>query len=310
METSEQEQNKIEAAATLQSASVILSLLMRKPGIHRKVDVNKISVGDADNTYVTVGKNIIKSSEYTAIVSHEGKMRAGLKQWSLASAHLKDGCYRIPAVCITEVTNFVQKMFTERLGLITAFTDAYENLKMDAESDLKHLFDASEYPPIAQIKASFVAEYSWEMHTTPSTLKEINADIFEQERIKQAARLAEDVEKITLGLRLQMLEVTERVQDILSPGTDGKAKKFSPSAVVKLQKFVKLIKDRNLTGDVELDRLATLVGDIVVGLDPKVLKDNAEVKATALGSLTEAVETLRGLTETMPKRKFIFSGED
>jgi hypothetical protein len=93
---------------------------------------------------------------------------------------------------------------------------------------------------------------------------------------------------------------------ILTPGPDGKYKKFYDSTLTNLKEFMSTFSARNIVEDKELEDLVTKAQGILEGADVTKLRDGEMFKQAVAGKMKEVKETLSTLVTTR-SRKFNFS---
>jgi hypothetical protein len=296
----------IAAAANLKENSIVLDLTFKRPGITAGVDAELIDSGNTNKQFLRMGKYILKSTEYNAVVAKESAVRATIKSYSIPDKSLRSGLYRLPIKLAEKAYEYLVAQLAERETLIEVFMTAYPQLIVDAESDLGDQYDIDDYPLSYKMRAAFDSSFAFKTDDTPASLKKISASIFAHESKKANLKIANEIEDIQKALRIQLLEMVEKVKEAFEPGDDTKKKRFSPKSCEKLKEFCALVKERNLTGDIEIDKIADSVNALLSGVDPKTIKGSPKADKI-LEELQATTAELHTLTEAVPVRKFMLS---
>jgi hypothetical protein len=256
--------------------TVCISITFGCLGNTRKVSTSQVEV-DADKDFIHVSKSLIESKELGAIKSHDGHTMSWLKTIRLPSL-FRTGVYLIPIPAIERVQAFLTNSQSKRTELVQAFLAVYEAQKADAEERLKGLYNPADYPSLARVEATFTFEWAWVSFATPGRLKEISADFFKAEQDKAAKQWTAATEEITLLLRSTASELVDHLVEVLTPGEDGKPKRFHATTVTKLNEFLENFSIRNVTDDKVLASIVDSAQKLLNGVDVKDLRENEAVR--------------------------------
>jgi hypothetical protein len=140
-------------------------------------------------------------------------------------------------------------------------------------------------------------------------MREINANIFQEERDKAAQTFQDAAVEARDFMRQTVAELVAHLRDRLEPDGDGKTKRLHATAVTNLQEFLGTFNVRNVSNDGELatevDKLRNLLGDTTA----EELRDKKDWREAVRDDLSKIETTLTGLVEHRPTRKFKFAVE-
>ena len=128
----------------------------------------------------------------------------------------------------------------------------------------------------------------------------------EERRQRRFRTLLDD---ITLLMRQELLDMVTNLEDRLSPGDEGKPKKFKETTVTNLQSFLDGFDIRNVAGDEELSKLVAKAKDIVGGTSAPSLRSNAEFREKVCAGMASIKDQLAGLV-VEKGRKFRLDDEE
>ena len=118
-------------------------------------------------------------------------------------------------------------------------------------------------------------------------------------RFEEAVRLVEAYFTLEFAqLFLHLFECLNRV-------SDGRQKVFRNSAVDNLRDFFERFRSLNVGTNAELDRLVDQAQQVVSGVRPQSLRDNAELRQNVATKLSGVQSVLDGLLVDRPRRNII-----
>jgi len=293
--------------------AVAYALNIHLMGTTRKVDPRKVDLKDKINgtrpeeDSVSVEMKILKSPEYDSIKSLDRGIKSSLEKLALPSP-FKDGIYLIPIPLIERVNKLVENYKAQREAAIEKFIVKYQEAIDDAKARLNGFFDSKYYPEAFVIRSRFSVDSMFVDFGTPTALDEVSPELFAKEQQAMRQRMQNAAEEIQLALRSSFQELVNHMVEILTPGPDGKYKKFYESSLTNLKEFLGDFSARNITDDTELDALVTKAKDILNGADVSLLRDAPAFKQAVATSLDEVKTTLATLVTTKG-RKFAFEDE-
>jgi hypothetical protein len=271
-----------------------------KFGNSKKIDSERVNT-NADKKRVKASKTLLDSPELKAITTADGAMRAWIN-FHVLPYHIA-GVYILPNGIVTKVHKRLQEYRQERELLVDAFIEAYPQRCKDASEELGDLHNVMDYLSTEEARKEFV--FSWEFLNfgVAGSLKVVDSEIYNEAVSKAESNLKSAAEEITKVRRATLLALVSHLQDILTPGPDGKRKKLYDTTVTKLTDFLSMFKLTDVTGDSELETLANTASNLMQGLSVDALKsDDALRDSIKLGMEKISLE-LSGMVETKVTRK-------
>ncbi len=280
-----------------------LMLAFSRPGVTRRLKKDQFTAADADKALVGASKKIIDSPEYAAVAAYERGVKAYVAHMALPSTLYRDGAYLILNTRVKAVDEFLEKSKPEWEALRDAYVEVYPQRKTETLKRLGLVGDDGDYADPADVKAAFGFEWSYVVMSTPSTLKQISADLWTKEEERLRARLQTAEQDIVAAFREQFSVMVTGMKEMLTgEKADGKKQKFYGLKVENLLKFMESFGDNNICGD---DPLAALIGDarkLLQGVDPDTLRKDETWKANLGASFATIEANLATLTVAKGKR--------
>jgi hypothetical protein len=280
----------------------------RRLGTRRKV--NSADIGtDADKSMLHVSKSILDSPELKAVEKIDGTIRRYLAEQCLPS-NFRSGVYLLPINLVEDVDAKFIEFQAQRDTLVDAFVESYGKRRDEAESRLGSLFKAKDYPESDRIKGTFRLDGQYVTFDTPSSLKNIKAEIFKREREKADAQWTDALEQCRVLLRATMSELVGHIGERLTPKEDGKAKSFHGSMLSKLDKFMTSFADRNIADDEELAELVKEAKVVMTGVDVNALRKEEGLREALRGQMDQLKGKIDSMVIDKPSRAFSSGTEE
>jgi len=263
---------------------------------------------DGDKTAFRIYKEVLEGGTMLPINQHDGAVKRYMADRCLPS-HYKSGMYLIPLTLVNEVTSYLESMREQRRSLVKQFMDSYEEAIERSKVRLAEDFDWKDYATPEAMEAAFSLEYQLVAFDVPKALKGMSNDVYEKEAAKAEQLLKEQAEKIQRALRVQFQEIVEAMQTALTPGPDGKKRKFDPATMERWKKFCQYFKDRNITDDAELAKLVAQSEAIISSTSADYIKASDMVREHVGGGVTRIADKIGQLTMSA-KRSFSFEDDE
>jgi hypothetical protein len=260
----------------------------------------------AEGAFLSAGKKLIdtRDSTFQAVTGIRSRLVHLWKAMSLP--------YPEPGVRLIrqhEVQLFTVQATTLKAELeeaVSRLDEHFAELKEAARERLGSLYSDADYPQ--SLQGLFRAEWDFPSVEPPDYLRELSPELFRQEqsrvaaRFEEAVRLAEDAFINELGSLVSHL--TER----LSGTEDGKPKVFRDSVVENLTEFFQRFRALNIGSSEQLDDLVEQAQQITRGVEPRQLRENADLRQEVATQLAGVQSVLDGLLVDRPRRRIIRSG--
>jgi hypothetical protein len=302
--TAQEQQDAVQKmmdASALINKTVFLKTRFGAIGNARKVSGAEVLKTDADAALLKVSKTLLDSAELDAIKKEDGKMRAWLYNTCLP---FDMGIMLLPIGLIETAEAKMKAYKIERAALVEKFITAYPGLCAEAAQHLGSLFEASEYPTVDEIRKRYTFDWQYTTFSVPGQLKNISSALFEAEQQKAAATMQAATEEITSLMRETLLKLVSHLQARLSPGDEGKPKILRESAVDNLTQFLNTFDLRNVTNDADLASQVAKARALIGGHDANALRNSDVLKTQVLAGLDSIMDSLSGMVEEKPGRKF------
>jgi hypothetical protein len=178
----------------------------------------------------------------------------------------------------------------------------YAELKEAASHRLGSLYNPQDYPET--LRGLFDVAFDFPNVEPPDYLLRLSPQVYEQERVRVAARFDEAVrlaEQMFLEEFARLVaHLTERVSD---EGGDGKV--FRDSAVNNLGEFFARFRELSVRNDEQLDALVEQAQRAVRGLGAQDLRDSATLRREVAGRLSGVQASLDAMLVERPRRRIL-----
>jgi hypothetical protein len=260
-------------------------------GDSRKGNLAGVSM-DADKSDFALSKRIFRSDAYDRCWKVRDKTRDWLAKRALPSP-LKAGTYLIPATLTDDVEAKLQEAKAEFAAAADLFVSEYPAKIEEAKTRLNSQFNSSNYPSQREMRSRFWVEKMW-LDFAPVT------GMDQSEELKQA------LNEVRVTLRAGLLELVQRLSNMLGCRKDGKKKGVRKEAVEAFGEWMSLLPARLVVDDDELKALAVKAKAIMEGKSVDDLRDIETVRSQTREGLEQVGKQLEGLLKDMPSRAFSF----
>jgi len=307
------------AADKLDEAAVIVSVNVKNPRARAKLTDAKVEASDGtepDMDSLSISKDLFKSVLFKKVRTEQRAARSLVACYALSSGdYLAPGNYLVPVTVVEEVFLKLDEQ-TERVQkAIDAFCEAYPQIVADARIRLKGAFDESDFPPVEQVRESFLVEgkpVRARVRVRGSVPTKGISKVFLQKQLRDAENEVQGlVREVRDGLRAGLLTLVRELAEKVKAGPDAESKRFiiGPK-LAAVKQFIEDLKFKNVTEDGELAKLAKQAKDILEGVEQPDLKDNSEIRDRVVQELSGVANTLDGMVTGRAKRKLNLEQEE
>ncbi|MBL8795479.1 MAG: hypothetical protein JNM56_16360 [Planctomycetia bacterium] len=257
----------------------------------------------ADSRLLTAGKKLVD-------VRHEAfrrltslRTRIGQYWRSVTLPYVEPG---IRLIQQSGIDAFVHQMEGFREELTEAEGDlnaVYDQVKADARDRLGRLFNPADYPP--EIRGLFAVDFDFPSVEPPNYLLQLNPEIYAEEQARVARRFEEAVQLAEQAFIGELAKLVSHLTERLTAGPDTEKKVFRDSAIANLTEYFARFRDLNVCSNAQLDQLVEQAQQIVRGIAPQELRDNAGLRQHVATQLTAVQATLDGMLVDQPRRRII-----
>lgn len=263
---------------------------------------------EPDKTLLTLTKKLLDSPKIEAIAKHDRSVQTKIRKVAYKSL-LKSGVHLIALAETPKVEAILKEAYATRKALVKVAKAAYPQIVAETVARLGVQGSGLDYPTPEEFAASYRMSHSYTTFETPSRLKSISAEIYQQEVEKSKQQVQSLVDEIKQGMRAGMLKFVTHLSERLKPTEDGKAKRLHKSALGHLNDFLASFEVRNATDDNELGALVEKARKLMTGVDKDVLKDDSLVRTKVISELDEIAKSLEPMI-TAKTREIVFDDDE
>jgi hypothetical protein len=250
----------------------------------------------ADKQLLKVKKSLFgKSPEYKIIRSADAKLKRAIDKLCVEGA-LKN-IRMVPNGNVARVFNMCVEHSMIRTALVEKFALVYPALYERSKVMLGPLHKADDYPSPENVQASFGFTFQYVTFDVPGDLKNIDGLMYQKQIEQRGAIMKSASLEINRVKCATMQAVLDKFRDELSPGEEGKSKKFHAKTLTKLQKFVDEYDIMDVTNFSELKALKDQCSKLVSGITVENIKNSEEFTASLLKDISGLSDLLKPLVE-------------
>jgi hypothetical protein len=258
----------------------------------------------ADARLMSAGKKIIdvRHEAYRRLTSVRTRI---VNHWrGLTLPYVEPGVRLIRQADIAGFVHVMEDFLEELTAAEMAVNAEYEQMKNDARRRLGRLYNPADYPP--EVRGLFGVEWDFPSVEPPAYLMRLAPDIYRQEQDRVAQRFEEAVRLAEQAFVAEFARLVSHLTERLSNG-DGERRIFRDSVVTNLGDFFERFRQLNVRSNEDLDGLVAQAQQLVGGVTPQDLRDNAGLRQHVAAEMTVVQSRLEGLMVDRPRRQIIRS---
>ena len=151
----------------------------------------------------------------------------------------------------------------------------------------------------------FAIQHDFPSVEPPDYLRQLNPQLYEAECQRVQERFSEAISLAETAFTSELAQLISHLTERLGGQEDGKPKVFRDSAIGNLQEFFRRFSDLNIGSNEELDRLVADAQQIVQGVQPQSLRDNAALRQHVTTEMSRVQSVLDGLLVDRPRRNIL-----
>ncbi len=257
----------------------------------------------AEAKFLSAAKKLLdtRHEAYQAVTAVRGRV---LAYWKALTLPYPEPGLRL--IRQDDLATFDEQLQTFRADLgfaVTALDEHYAELRDTARQRLGELYNARDYPE------SLTGEFAmtWEFPTVepPEYLRRLNPALYEQECQRVQQRFQEAVSLAEQAFLEELAKLVEHLTDRLAGTDDGKPKIFRDSAVENLTEFFTRFQRLNIRSNADLDALVQRTQQIVKGVAPQHLRENAPLRQQISTQMATVQASLDQLLVDRPRRSIL-----
>jgi hypothetical protein len=259
----------------------------------------------AQGEFLSAGKKLIdtKHPRFKAVSSVRNRVRAF---WTSISLPYPEAGIRLVKQGTLETFQNQMTEFREELEeAVECLDEQYETLKSAARERLGRLFSEIDYPP--SLAGLFAVSWDFPSVEPPSYLKQLNPELYEQESRRVQARFDDAVQMAEQAFIDELNRLVSHLTERLGGHEDGRPKVFRDTSVGNLREFFDRFRSLNVRSSEQLDSLVSQCQEIVRGVQPQRLRDDAGLRQQISSQLSGVQSVLDGLLVDRPRRRIIRS---
>jgi hypothetical protein len=294
-------------AQTLRRVAAAVRVSLHWWGTHRSLTAEQkegVSAAcGADASFLTAGKRIIDVRHEAVRRLTSIKTRVGSYWRGLTLPYTEPGIRLIRQADVPAFVAALQGFRAELTQAEASLNAVYDEIKADARRRLKGLYDPADYPP--EVRGLFGVEWDFPSVEPPSYLLRISPEVYEQERQRVAARFEEAVKLAEQAFATEFARLLAHLAERLSGGEGGERRVFRDSAVTNLTEFFERFRHLNVSSGAELDGLVEKAQELVKGVEPQQLRDNAALRSEIAAKMAEVRTGVEALITDVPRRRLV-----
>src|SRR5260221_6151704 len=173
---------------SLSDPTVVLNFQLGRVSTRKKLKSDTTTVTtDIDRSMLHLAVELFDAVELDACCTFQGKLRQRLRALTTPSTVLRNGMYLVSVHAVEAIETLLNDAKIEFAPLVEAFADVVDKRRDESKLRLKDAYKEADYPTKAQVIDAFSIDWAWLTLSTPSSLKKINAALFQKESAKAEA---------------------------------------------------------------------------------------------------------------------------
>jgi len=215
---------------------------------------------------------------------------------------------------VVEIPVELEKSFTvlehalpdrEQLGEIArgVANRRFDSLKASARRRLGSLYNEGDYP--ATLQGLFDLAWDFPSVEPPDYLRQLNPQVYEEERRRMQARFDEAVAMAEAAFTEELARLVDHLTERLTGGEDNRPKVFRDSAVNNLREFFERFRALNVRSSEDLDHLVARAQGILGSNPPQELRENQGLRQHVATQLSSVQASLDQMLVDRPRRRVL-----
>jgi hypothetical protein len=184
-----------------------------------------------------------------------------------------------------------------------ALDGVYDQIKSDARRRLGSLYDDADYPP--QVRGLFRVDWDFPAIEPPGYLMRLSPELYQQEQERITHRFDEAVRLAEQAFVGEFARLVSHLTERLADGEDGRRQVFRDSMVENLTGFFERFRRLNIRSNQDLDQLVAQAQQLVQGVTPQELRDDAALRQHVAATMTQVQNQLEGMIVERPRRQIL-----
>lgn len=257
----------------------------------------------AQQTFLSAGKKLLDTSHpaFREVTAVRGQIQSYFRHVSLP--YPEPGIRLIRQDRLTDFSDQLARYRTQLNESVSELNDRYDELHAAARRRLGTLYNSADYPD--SLLGLFSVDWDFPSVEPPDYLRQISPELYEQERARVAVRFEEAVRLAEDAFTGELSKLVSHLAERISGASDGKPKVFRDTAVTHLHEFFHRFRTLSVTSDPELEQLVDQAQQLLRGISPQTLRNNAGYRQQLATQLSAVQSSLDGLMVDRPRRNLI-----
>ena len=276
-------------------------------GVHKTLSTEQKAVAaesfGAEGQFLSAGKKLVDTSHpaFKAVTSVRNRIRSYWKGLSLP--YPEPGIRLIRQDGIEAFDNQMIEFRAELSDAVRELDEHYSELKSAARQRLGSLYNAADYPH--GLEGLFAVEWDFPSVEPPEYLRQLNPELYEQEKARVAARFDDAVRLAEEAFIAEMSGLVSHLTERITGANDGKPKVFRDSAITNLTEFFDRFRQLNVRSNDQLEQLVRDARQAVAGVAAQDLRSSENLRQHVAQELSQVQSALDGMLVDKPRRNIL-----
>jgi hypothetical protein len=288
---------------TMAAVRVSLQWLGTRKTLTREQKSEAADAFGAEGAFLSAGKKLVDTSHpaFKAVTAVRGRI-IGL--WKASSLPFPEAGVRlIRQDRIDEFNAKMQELREDLAEAVWRLDEHFAELKFAARERLGRLFNPADYPE--SLRDMFAVSWDFPSVEPPPYLEQLHPALYEQECRRVQQRFDEAVQMAEETFVAELARLVSHLTERLSGHEDGQPKTFKDSTVENLTDFFGRFRELNVRSSEQLDRLVADAQQVIRGVAPQELRDNAGLRQHVAAEMSRVQSVLDGLLVDRPRRNIL-----
>lgn len=290
---------------------VFIRLSFGLPSRKRKVRAGAAKMAEAigaEQKRLSHTAKLYSGEAFSRITAAQSYAKAGLLRLAIQIPLDIRGAYVLPRALLDRAEKLLTEARDDREKLRDAFIkDEYAAERERSEKELGDEFDPSDYPPVNILRDQFTMSWRYFALDVP---EELPKKVRDREMKKLQAEIKQVGDDCRLALRDGLSKFVGHLVERLTPDADGKPKRMESTTVTNLREFLDTVALRDITGDADLQKLATQAKKVLGDADAGRIKDSKSLSAKIRSGLEVVSKQVETLIRVEGGRRFNFDATE
>jgi hypothetical protein len=273
---------------------VTLMLRLEKIGEVRrtkKMDLS-LSTNANPNMIMLMQRRFPKDPTLSELTNLDQKIRNTLAKFSVPAAAMARGVYFVSPELAGNVQDKLVEFKVQREELVSKLADRIDQMGDEAANELGDLWVPESYPTRAEIYRECGMMWAWLNFSQATEADGLNAQMVAASNTQAVQLLSTMKTQIREQLREEFIESVNHLAERLTPGADGKPKRFKEASLKNILEFIDTFQFRNFTGDDDLAALVEEAQTLLKGMSTSSLRANTYLSSSLADSLKDLTNAI------------------